>query len=397
MILVISKKPVYLGALFSLLLLLSFPLSAEVVKNLYDIKIPVFSQDRNERKLAIKLGLAKVLVKVTGRSAVADLLELEDVYRVAPQFVQQFRYLKIPKKKQAVLADRQNSVKLGKSDKIANKKLWIRFNKKAINKMLRQRNLPVWGQTRPSALVWFVVDEDGRREFVSTVRDNVFYETIINYSKNRGLPVRFPLMDLTDRLNIKTSDIWAGFDGAILKASERYHTEAVIVGRAYKSFTGVWNTRWSLYLNGHRQIWEFQGTDIIAALTPGIDQVTDNLSVRFTQVNFSQDSNQVFLKVTNIENLADYSRVVKYISSISSVIQIQPYVLNKDNVIFNLTTRGGRIGVAQSIALGRLFVKQDPDVPNVAVDNYEGGQEQTGSDTNTDVAVAYDLKYRLLK
>ncbi len=395
MILLISKKSVFLGTITSLLLFLSFPLSAEVVKNLYDIEIPVFSQDRNERKLAIKSGLAKVLVKITGRSAVGDLLELEDVYRVAPQYVQQFRYLKIPKKQRRVVAtaDRQNTVKPGK---IANKKLWIRFNKKAINKMLRQRNFPVWGQTRPSALVWFVVDKGGRREFVGTERDNVFYETIVNYAKNRGLPVRFPLMDLTDRLNIKTSDIWAGFDGAILKASERYHTEAVIVGRAFKSFTGVWNTRWSLYLNGHRQVWEFQDTDISAALTPGIDQVTDNLSVRFTQVNFSQDNNQVLLKVTNIEDLADYSRVVKYISSISSVIQIQPYVLNKDNVIFNLTTRGGRIGVAQSIALGRLFVKEEPNVPNVAIDNYDGG-EQASSDDNTEVAVAYDLKYRLLK
>jgi hypothetical protein len=285
------------------------------------------------------------------------------------------------------------------SVKLPTKKLWIRFNKKAINKMLRLRNLPVWGQTRPSALVWFVVDENGRREFVGNERDNVISESIVNYSKIRGLPVRFPLMDLTDRLNIKSSDVWAGFDGVILKASERYHTEAIIVGRAFMSFSGQWNTRWTLYLNGQRQIWEFQNSEIAATISPGIDQVTDNLSVRFTQVNTDQDNNQVLLKVTNIENLADYTRVVQYISSISSVVQIQPYVLNKDNVIFNLTTRGGRIGVAQSISLGRLFVKDDPNIPNVAIDTTqtEQGQDQTNTSGDTNVAVAYDLKYRLLK
>ncbi len=377
--------------LFVLTVLTLSPVTAlaEVVKNLYDIEIPVFSQDKKERKAAIRAGLASVLVKVTGRSAVSELLELEDVYRIAPQFVQQFRYRKMPKKNKRITTTQEP---------LPNKKLWIRFNKKAINKMLRQRNLPVWGQTRPSALVWFVVDNNGRREFIGNDRDSIFHETILSYSKARGLPVRFPLMDLTDRVNIKTSDIWAGFDGAILKASERYHTEAIIVGRAFKSFSGLWNTRWTLYLNGNKQVWEFQGNEIVAVITPGIDQVTDNLSVRFTQVNIDQDNNQVLLKVTNIEGLADYTRVVKYLSSISSVIQIQPYVLNKDNVIFNLTTRGGRIGVAQSISLGRLFVKDDATIPNVAIDNTEPyGQDQNKSDENVDVTIAYDLKYRLLK
>ncbi|MFV2059292.1 MAG: DUF2066 domain-containing protein [Gammaproteobacteria bacterium] len=372
----------------------SWPVSAEIVKKLYDIDIPVFSQDRKERKEAIKSGLAKVLVKVTGRSAVAELLELDDVYRVAPQFVQQFRYFKMPKK-----TIKKNRVKGQEKIKQPGKILWIRFNKKAINKMLRQRNLPVWGQTRPSALIWFVVDENGRREFVSNDRSNIISETILNHSKIRGLPIRFPLMDLTDRVNIKTSDVWAGFDGTILEASERYHTEAVVVGRAFQSFSGLWNTRWTLYLNGQRQVWEFQDNEIVAALTPGIDQVTDNLSVRFTQVNSNQDNNQVLLKVMNVENLADYTRVVQYLSSISSVVQIQPYVLNKDNVIFNLTTRGGRIGVAQSISLGRLFVKDDENIPNVAIDDSvpEQDQDQDSGNESTDVTVNYDLKYRLLK
>ncbi len=263
--------------------------------------------------------------------------------------------------------------------------------------MLRQRNLPVWGQTRPSALVWFVIDENGRREFVANDRNNVIADTILSHSKIRGLPIRFPLMDLTDRVNIKTSDIWAGFDGTIMKASERYHTEAVVVGRAFQSFSGLWNTRWTLYLNGQRQIWEFQDNEVVAAITPGIDQVTDNLSVRFTQINNNQDNNQVMLKVTNIDDLADYTRVVQYISSISSVVQIQPYVLNKHDVTFNLTTRGGRIGVAQSISLGRLLVKEDENIPNIAVDNTISEQGQTNTSENTNVTVAYDLKYRLLK
>jgi len=391
MTLITKQKMTFLLVLAGFLLLSSLPVSAEVVKRLYDIEIPVYSQNRKERTEAIKSGLAIVLVKITGRSAVSELFELEDVYRIAPQFVQQYRYRKMTKK------DLPANVDGVEQEKLPTKKLWIRFNKKAINKMLRQRNLPVWGQTRPSALIWFVVDENGRREFIGNDRDNIFHETILNYSKTRGLPVRFPLMDLTDRLNIKTGDIWAGFDGVILNASERYNTEAVIVGRAFKSFTGLWNIRWTLYLGGQIQTWDFQDIEIAAAITPGIDQVTDNLSVRFTQVNINQDNNQVLLKVTNIEDLADYTRVVQYISSITSVVQIQPYVLNKNNVIFNLTTRGGRIAVAQSISLGRLFVKEDTNIPNITIDNSVTEQGQVDTSQNTDVSVDYDLKYRLLK
>ena len=62
-----------------------------------------------------------------------------------------------------------------------------------------------------------------------------------------GVPILFPLMDLEDQQKISFTDIWGGFSGAIHDASERYATEALLVGRILQARNGLWSARWNLY------------------------------------------------------------------------------------------------------------------------------------------------------
>ena len=58
-------------------------------------------------------------------------------------------------------------------------------------------------------------------------------------AKERGLPLSFPLMDLTDRTTISIYDVWGRFVQSLTQASHRYSVDNVIGARVYKNEPGT--------------------------------------------------------------------------------------------------------------------------------------------------------------
>ena len=46
-----------------------------------------------------------------------------------------------------------------------------------------------------------------------------------------GLPVSLPLMDLDDNMAVTATDVWGRFADPVLKASQRYGAEMVVLGK----------------------------------------------------------------------------------------------------------------------------------------------------------------------
>lgn len=352
-------------------------LFADTVPGLYEAEVLVVDQELEERSKAFRSALDEVLVRVSGRGTVGSLAVLEDVMQNASRYVQQYRYRTVPTNPEA--AEAQGQI------------LWVRFDEDAVNEVLRANNLPVWGRTRPAVLVWLVIDYRGRRELVSNSMDHSARISIEAHARQRGLPLRLPLLDLADRSSLRVGEVWANFEDPIMKASQRYQPGAVLVGRAYRSNSGIWNTRWTLYLEGRRQDWDFQGSDLAGALVPGIDYTTDALSRRFAQVGNIQASYTVLIKIKDINGLENYARAVKYLTSLSDVAKVQTYQVEVNSVTFELTARSGRLGVAQAVSLGHTLVPElsDPSPKGTKPANSTGQQNA--------LLTAPDLVYRLLQ
>ena len=352
-------------------------LFADTVPGLYEAEVPVVDQELDERIKALHRALGEVLVRVSGRVMVRSLPVLEQVMQNASRYVQQYRYRPVTTKPGAGAAQGQI--------------LWVRFDEDAVNEMLRANNLPVWGRTRPAVLVWLVIDYRGRRELMSNSMNHPARISIEGHARQRGLPLRLPLLDLADRSSLRVGDVWANFEDPIMKASERYQPGAVLVGRAYRSNSGIWNTHWTLYLEGRSQDWDFQGSDLAAALVPGIDYTTDALSRRFAQVGNIQASNTVSIKIQDISRLEDYVRAVKYLTSLSEVVKVQAYQVEANSVTFELTARNGRLGVAQAVSLGHTLV------PELFSPSSKGKMLANSTVQQNALLTLPDLVYRLLQ
>ncbi|MDH5600156.1 MAG: DUF2066 domain-containing protein [Gammaproteobacteria bacterium] len=342
--------------------------NAEIVRHLYEVEMPVEGQDRKERDLVVREALKEILARISGRTEASALAEDKLLVPRPTMFIQQFRYRKFN--------SRDVIPEAAEGAKPYTQKLWLRFTKKAVAKLLRNQGFPVWGKTRPATLVWLVVDDQKQRVLISNSSAHESRSYIEQEAKKKGLPFRLPLMDLADQSKLQVTDVWGNFEETILAASSRYQTEAILVGRIYLSFAKTWNTRWSLYSAGQRHDWEVNNSDSLhSAVNEGLAKTGEELSIRFTQVNTSQESDTILVQVKNITNLKKYNSVIKYLKGLNVVTQIDADQVNTDNVIFKIKTRNGRLGVSQAIALGHVLVSEIND-PVVRTETVEDKPEQ---------------------
>lgn len=350
------------------LLMLPLQLQADVVNDLYLAEVPVTSQDRQEREEAVRTGLSQVLVRVTGSNQVLSAPGIEAALTQPTRYVQRFRYQKQQLAEQTQLT------------------LWVRYDEGVISKLLQDNQMPVWGRTRPTTLIWLVVDDRRKRNLISNDnKEDEAHQIIEEQAKLRGLPLRFPLYDLADRTNLSMTDLWGNFEEAILQASSRYQTEAVLVGRVYRSSANSWSGRWTLYSEGRQQNWQTSGESLSVALLPGISQTTEILAQRYAQVENVLTSDQLRVKILGVNGLPAYERVVRYLGSLDAISQVQPRTLSDDGVVFMLTSRQGRLAVSRAIALGDTLVA-DTSQP----------LPSAGENTPGNMNPGLDLVYRLV-
>lgn len=343
-----SLTAVLTGLLLSSLL--ATDIYAAEVRHLYEEEVPVLTQNRQERFSVLQTALINVLIRVSGRSDADKMPGMDLQLKQASRFVQQYRY-----------RTSSEPVVEPRSGKKTRQVLWIRFNEKAVNQLLRTQQLPVWGKTRPAVLVWLVIDDRKQRQLISNDSNNEIRQIFNDKARERGLPLRFPLLDLSDRAKISVSDIWANFEDSILAASNRYQAEAVMVGRVYQGYSDAWNARWSLYNQGRRQDWESGDDRLDVTIAQGINQSTDFLAARFAQVQHQGQQTDLLIKVKGINGLAEYNKAIDYLDSLTAVTRITPYEVTSSEAIFLLTTRSGRLAIEQAISLGSKMVVEQPD------------------------------------
>ena len=385
----LGLDPVFRRVLQAMLFFIVFNptqlLQADEITGLYETEVSVSTQTVEERQAALAAAMRQILLRVSGRSIVLTITAIERALEQPTRYVQQFRYRKKPDPSGVVTEEEQ--------------RLWVRFDEKAINKLLRDNRMPVWGKTRPPVLLWMVVDNRKTRVLVGNNVENEARTQIQEQAQLRGLPIRLPLLDLADQSNLSMSDVWGNFEDTILRASRRYQTAAVLVGRVYQTYSGSWTVRWTLYNGGRRNDWDVSGISLVEALIPGIDNTVDILAQHFAQVEAEGEDSSILVQVQGVHSLANYNKAVGYLSGLSAVTEVQPFSVARNHVIYQLKSRNGRLAISQAISLGHTLVAVDNSItaPVVPVINHGGvaGDSQK-QETGQMQMIQPDLVYRLI-
>ncbi|PHR82489.1 MAG: hypothetical protein COA59_14355 [Colwellia sp.] len=363
--------------IFLLLVITSFlpfsAIEAVEVTDLYQASVTINSQNDTDRAIALKEALAAVMVKVGGNKSVLDNKIIKKSLINYQLYLNQYRY-------------QLNTIHAIKpTDENQTKQLFLlaSFNEDKINQLFQQANLAIWGSLRPQVLLW-LVNEDGLiRTIMSNSTDSNLPTIVNNFSVQRGLPIIMPLMDLTDANQIKLSDIWGRFGQPIIKASNRYFAEAIVVMRISnssllpfeqedkinieandcgllctqaelkkQSYTLDWSILgWSLKDKQQRLSQQYQGSERQKLLQQGLADITELIYQRYALSTTSH--NDFIIEVANIDSLATYVDVFDFLTNLSAVKSVT--LLNAEGASrrFNLQLLGTSDAFVASLTLNK--------------------------------------------
>ncbi len=330
---------------YTLMLLcwLAGPAAAAEVAGLYETEVPVVDQQSEARQQAMRAGLAEVLVRATGYSATAQDPALADLLDNASRYVQQYRYRTVPATATAP----------------AGVALWMSFDANTIGQALRERGQPVWGSARPLLLVWLAVESGAERRLVSAA-EGAGLQGLEAAARRRGLPLRLPLLDLEDQTRITAADIWGGFQQPVMAASARYQPQAVLSGRLHHDRQGLWHARWTLRVGEEAMHWDNSGATPDEVMAAGVEASADALAMRFAQVVDLYGGSAVTLRVADVATLADYARLLSYLSALNGVTVVQVAEVEAQTVVCRLTLEGTPAAVTRTIGLGSTLAVAGP-------------------------------------
>jgi len=318
--------------------------AAAEVKNLYEAEVNVVDKDPRVRKEAFGLALMQVAIKVSGRRGAPANPVVVEAITDPSRFVQQFRY--------------DNAVPTGTEGPAAEVPaltLWVQFDAPAVDALMGEAGLPVWGRVRPSVLVLVAVETAAGRELLSSDDAGGWADFVRRIGAERAVPLVMPLMDLEDRSRLRASDVWAGFEDNLQGAAQRYQSEGVLLGRAYERVPNFWEARWRLLLGDGRHEWLDQGEGLDAVLLAGVHEAADRLASRFGGSTATTVASGVEVSVAGILSLRDYARTLQYLDALDGVSRVDVTSVDSDNVSFRLDARGGRESLRQVIALGNVL------------------------------------------
>ncbi len=326
------------------------PLHAGLVQNLYTVELPVADQTTTQRLQVFNQAMREVIVKVSGSSDVLQQESLQRPLNNSARYVQQYRYF-----------NRRDA----DADSLDSGQLFLRvaFNQDALEKLLRENNVPIWGRERPSTLMLIRFELNKKAALVSGDTTPDILVELEDAAKRMGLPVLFPLLDLEDRVILGVEDVIELNEVNIQALSDRYAPDAVLVGQISGRVGKGWQGEWQVRLVDRIINWSYRGQtrqDTINNLTGRLAATLATEYALQTEIGADED---ILLGVEDVDLLTDHTRLLAYLQSLDAVEAARLVLIHEDRATYRVSLRNSVEDLQRLISLGSIL--EQLDLPSV--------------------------------
>lgn len=318
--------------------------------DLYEVQVPVTDEGNSTRRQALHSAMRILLTRLAGARDALAPGQLQEFLREVDRYVLRYRYQSAP----GDAAQEYNY-------------LFVSFDQATLDQRLREQNIAIWGRQRPAVLVWLLVSEPAGAQMLNREEPGHarHLRALDEQARVRGITLVYPLLDLSEAEQVRSSDVRGGFAGPILQASRRYGPDVVLHGVLEQAQTGRWQLRWqTVYMEeGEQQAqrWSRAGSGAAALLREGIDRLSDSLAAHYLPRGApGQQQQQLSLIVHGVENLSQYATLRRYLKTLNSVVAVHPARFQGHTVSFTLRSTGDEGVIKRAISLGRQL-KAAPD------------------------------------
>ena len=134
-------------------------------------------------------------------------------------------------------------------------------------------------------------------------------------SRQKALPVLYPIQDLKEKRTLSTSDVLSAYSEHLLKVSQRYDVVSTLAGKMVKTGT-CWKAEWTFYFDSKIEQWRSQCSSINNVALNGLQGVYDRLSTYYAVKPDIKGISSVIFKVSNINNIKALQKVTDYLESL---------------------------------------------------------------------------------
>lgn len=309
-------------------------------------EIPVRSQSESDRSRAAALGLKEVLVRMAGTDQVMQSPSIRAALQRPLTHLEQFQY-------------EQSRDEMGTMREY----LVMSFAPSVIETLLRDARQPFWPTNRPEVLVWLVEDSPEVGKVQVNNRKNPMVAGIQQAARVRGVPIRLPLLDLEDQMNLTAEQAWAFDEDALLQAAERYRAETLLVGRYARTGGGRWMVSWQFYHLGEWQSYESRGDDVIAIGYEAVNPLADHLASLYAVLPGMDGESLTVTQVHGIDSFRDFRRMLDYLEGLAVVGHYELVSIADDTLLLNIRMTGSMDQLQNVLALdGKLDLEASPGV-----------------------------------
>ena len=308
-------------------LLVSLPTSARAanVEWLYDVDVVVADQSADLRATAARQALLTVLKRLSGLSVVptnpAVTLALESPQR----YYVEYRYREEPDPTRGAASTAKGLT------------LALRFAQPAMQRLIADANLPLWSSNRPTTVAWIVVADGANRTVLGASDTHPLLVGLRSRSRERGLPLVVPLMDLDEQLEVTDAVVWGALSGVLETASERYSADQILIGRISRGAADNWVGEWQLWTRGDKQRFTLEASSAAAQGSAIVDRLIDPLVARYVVDSGARQRLQV--RVDGIAGVAEYGALLKYLGSLEFIDSVGVDEVRPGVVLLSLATR----------------------------------------------------------
>lgn len=321
-----------LSGLLALLLAAASVPASELVRDLYVAEVVVEDRSAAELARASGEGLAQVLVKVSGTREVLALPEIESALKTARNQILQYSYSRTGRSPDALAAR-------------------VEFDPGQVRGLLAAAGAPLWTANRPAVLVWLVQDAGGERSFVNADTAPELADGLIEAFQRRGVPLRFPLFDLTDTAALSPDEAWQLPVPLLQAASKRYGVTEILAGRvavlSSQDRVGDW-----AYLAGdnklNRTVTRANAEEFIAE---GVALVVEDMAARYAVAATGPAEGGLSMTVSGVASYADYAGIVSWLESLELIERASVTGIRGDTLSLQLTAQADAGHLATIIEL----------------------------------------------
>lgn len=337
----------------------------------YQGNVMVESFDEKELK---EMALKQVLVKVSGNTDISSLAEAKLLLKNSQQLISQYGY-------RTVQGTQYYSAV---------------FDKRKINQSLKDMQQPVWGDTRPTTLIWLIHNN----ELVSDNTIKQSNDASLSWSlqqteRRRGIQIEFPLMDLDDNLALSVSDVRGRFYDQVADASVRYARTQVVVAELNAINSEKWKLNWQLIQTDivskqHSVLLSEQFVGDKSSITKKmINALADYYASQYAIIEKQDEKFTQILHINGINSLAELAELNSLFKNLLAISSFTVVGAEGERVSVEVKIKGGLSSFKNALTV-QPHLQLDSSLPLVT--EIEPEQADSGAEINAQSETLLDKK-----